>query len=647
MIQLFKKVITGTLDWFVYTVLSEKQKTRLANLFTDQQKARIKQITKFGKKHTQKQYVKKLKDHLYTLGFTTKALRELQDVYQSAKDPYLKRLVAWELLLWFANQYTIDGAKEALHYIQAVETGEKDRNQLRRIAIMKAECLDRIGQNVEAKQVITSALEKEIHPDLYFARVNLEKMLSDRLPWMNKVYTHYNLNPITFTTPENPTYDDLKVATHAEKVKRQEKVTVILPAFNAEAGIQIAVESILSQTWENLELLIVDDCSSDNTIKVARKYAENDHRVKVFQAPKNGGPYIARNIALQHATGDFVTINDADDWSHEKKLEIQALHLISNPQVIANTSAHARLTEDLFVYRRGTPGRYIFPNMSSIMFRREQVTEKLGFCDSVRFAADGEFKRRLLRVFGEASYVDLESGPLSLPRQSVSSLTSSSAFGYNGFFMGVRKEYVESLEYYHHHHQNLYYPYPMEKRPFPVPEPMWPEREEKQDGKRSFDCVIAADFRGMQENDVVMKQLMALKKRKPHARIGLVQLYHYHLETPMDITSPIRELIDGNQVQILVYGEKINTEKLLIMDYTVMVDEQKYCPTLFPEAIAVLVEEVTDPNAMLAIIHQHIDERFGKKSSLLPVNKHVEAQLKEKFNDVLISNEDWVFTDGK
>src|SRR5699024_2541167 len=102
---------------------------------------------------------------------------------------------------------------------------------------------------------------------------------------------------------------------------------------------------------------------------------------------------------------------------HREKIERQVTHLMENQHVIANTSEHARLTEDLKLYRRGTPGKYIFPNMSSIMFRRKQVVEKIGHWDSVRFAADGEFKRRLLQAFGRQSYVDLQTGPLSLPRQ--------------------------------------------------------------------------------------------------------------------------------------------------------------------------------------------------------------------------------------
>src|SRR5699024_3143580 len=109
---------------------------------------------------------------------------------------------------------------------------------------------------------------------------------------------------------------------------------------------------------------------------------------------------------------EFVTVNDADDWSHVEKLEIQVKYLINHPSIIANTSEHARLTEgDLKLYRRGTPGRYIFPNMSSFMFRRQEVLDELGYWDSVRFAADGEFKRRLIRVFGTQAIVDVKTGP--------------------------------------------------------------------------------------------------------------------------------------------------------------------------------------------------------------------------------------------
>src|SRR5699024_6702711 len=190
-------------------------------------------------------------------------------------------------------------------------------------------------------------------------------------------------------------------------------------------------------------------------------------------------------------------------------LEKQVTHLIANPDMIANTSEHARLTEELTLYRRGTPGRYIFPNMSSLMFRRKEVTEELGFWDSVRFAADGEFKRRLIKQFGKRRFKDLETGPLSLPRQSVTSLTGSSAFGYNGFFMGAREEYVESLEYYHQKAESLYYPFPMKKRLYPVPNPMHPSKRTV-----NYDLILATDFRSLEGEELSkLKELCSSGQR--------------------------------------------------------------------------------------------------------------------------------------
>src|SRR5699024_3893592 len=123
--------------------------------------------------------------------------------------------------------------------------------------------------------------------------------------------------------------------------------------------------------------------------------------------------------------------------------------LIANDKVIANTSEHARLTEDLKPYRRGMTGKYIFSNVCSSIFKKEPVIDQIGYWDAVRFAADSEFKNRLIQVFGKNSVIDLPTGPLSFPMHSSTSLTASSAFGYYGFLKGARKEYAESYRYHH------------------------------------------------------------------------------------------------------------------------------------------------------------------------------------------------------
>ena len=608
---MLKKLISKPVDWVVYSVMGEKQRKQIGDMLSKKQKENITRLLN-GKKFRERRKLKALKHHLYNLGFTERALKDMREFLVETENSEMKRLISWEMSLWHANKNTVEGAKEAVKFLPEAAEGENSPDQLRRIIIVTAECFGRLSHKEHARELLEKQLTSAPHPDLYLALANLEEDIEERMKIINKAFEMYDLEPIGFKTDYNTaTYDDL-VTLSSDKnkgVHEEPKVSVILPAYKAEFGIRIAIESILSQSWQNIELLAVDDCSPDDTVETIKEYARKDPRVKLLSTPTNSGPYTARNIAMKEATGEFITINDADDWSHEQKVETQVRHLLENDKVIANTSEHARLTEDLTLYRRGTPGKYIFPNMSSIMFRKDQVLEKLGYWDSVRFAADGEFKRRLIKAFGQKSYVDLKSGPLSLPRQSVSSLTGSSAFGYDGFFMGVRKEYVESLEYYHDSADGLYYPYPQVRRPFPVPEPMWPVREEKTDGYRDFDVILTGDFRKNSTGHIY--KINELKKE--YGRIGLMQLYEYDLNFQSGIQQNIRNVLDGNKVQMLVYGEKIRTRQLIITEPELLLTWQKYRPEIKAENVTVKNMETIE-SRYKALALERIEEYFGKRA---------------------------------
>lgn len=609
--HLVKKAVSSVIDGVLYKVLDEKTKKKIADSLTDQQKAVIRKIIGKGRKHTNQQYIKQIKRHLYNYGFIHKAYEDLKEIYETTDDQHLKSLAAWELAQWHANEYTKADSRKAIDYLKFLSKQETNLEQQRRYAILSAECFDQLGARDSARRILLKTLKQKEHPDIYLGLANLEDSPEDKLYWMNQAIKQYDLIPIQFNQHgENITYDDLENVSLGSAVQGP-KISVILPAYNAEDGIQTAIESIQNQTWRNLELIVVDDQSQDGTVEVVKQYMEKDPRIQLLQTPVNSGPYIARNIGLRAATGEFVTINDADDWSHVQKLEIQANHLIKHKNVVANTSEHARLTEELNFYRRGNPGRYIFPNMSSIMFRRDLVLKEIGYWDSVRFAADGEFKRRLIRTFGRSRYVDLKTGPLSLPRQSVTSLTGSSAFGYNGFFMGVRKEYVESLEHYQRNGHSLYYPYPLQVRPFPVPEPMWPQREDKQGGSREFDLVIATDFRLIEEYDIGWNSLIR-ELMNTNYRIGLVQMYEFDYETKQEVPSTIRQLLYNPQVHMLVYGENISTDYLIIENEHVLTEWQKYVPTIKAQQIQVLGEVDYRKN-------DHLVTYFGKPGTF--VNK--------------------------
>lgn len=96
-------------------------------------------------------------------------------------------------------------------------------------------------------------------------------------------------------------------------------VSVVIPAYNAEAFIGDAIASVREQTYPRWELIVVDDCSTDETVRVACERAERDPRVKIVRSPANGGTSVARNIGLSQCGGRYVAFLDADDvWMTEK-----------------------------------------------------------------------------------------------------------------------------------------------------------------------------------------------------------------------------------------------------------------------------------------------------------------------------------------
>ena len=100
-------------------------------------------------------------------------------------------------------------------------------------------------------------------------------------------------------------------------------VSIIMPSYNAARFIGESINSVLLQTYSNWELLIVDDCSKDNSVEVVRKFANIDKRVVLFSLEKNVGAAAARNVAIEHAQGQYIAFLDSDDGWDEYKLEKQ------------------------------------------------------------------------------------------------------------------------------------------------------------------------------------------------------------------------------------------------------------------------------------------------------------------------------------
>lgn len=101
--------------------------------------------------------------------------------------------------------------------------------------------------------------------------------------------------------------------------KKEELVSIIMPAYNCGDFIGITLDSVINQSYKNWEVIVVDDCSTDNTADVVQEYIKKDNRIKYHKLEKNSGAAVARNKAVDLAAGKYMAFLDSDDvWFPEK-----------------------------------------------------------------------------------------------------------------------------------------------------------------------------------------------------------------------------------------------------------------------------------------------------------------------------------------
>ena len=115
-------------------------------------------------------------------------------------------------------------------------------------------------------------------------------------------------------------------------------VSIITPMYNSEKYIGQTIESVLNQTYKEWEMLIVDDCSNDNSPNIVKEYVQRDNRIRYIKIKENKGVSNARNIGLQQARGRFIAFLDSDDKWNYSKLENQVQFMIEKECTITFTS---------------------------------------------------------------------------------------------------------------------------------------------------------------------------------------------------------------------------------------------------------------------------------------------------------------------
>ncbi|NOV15866.1 glycosyltransferase family 2 protein [Ensifer adhaerens] len=180
-------------------------------------------------------------------------------------------------------------------------------------------------------------------------------------------------------------------------------VSVIVATRNNAATIHGALQSLLDQTHANLEIIVIDDASDDNSLDIVRSIVRRDHRVKLVSNKNQLGTGRSRNLGLKMATGDYVTFQDGDDFSLPTRIASQ----------LTVFSKFSGKTLSLCNYVRVDPNgnsleindRRVMKCIISMMFPRTEVLERVGFFVDGTVSEDADYYERIKIAFGSSCEV--------------------------------------------------------------------------------------------------------------------------------------------------------------------------------------------------------------------------------------------------
>ena len=185
-------------------------------------------------------------------------------------------------------------------------------------------------------------------------------------------------------------------------------ISVIMPVYNEEKTVKKAVESVLKQTYREIELIIIDDASTDSTPKIISELAKEDDRIVMLRNSVNRGITYSLNRGLRKASGKYIARIDGDDWYHPRKLELQMTFLEERRDYGIVGTFYVLLTRDKMALKISLPitheeilkqlaYRNAFAH-SSIMVRKD-ILDTVGYYDErYEYAQDYDLYFRILSI---------------------------------------------------------------------------------------------------------------------------------------------------------------------------------------------------------------------------------------------------------
>ncbi|MGP9784384.1 glycosyltransferase [Glutamicibacter sp. AOP12-B1-11] len=355
-----------------------------------------------------------------------------------------------------------------------------------------------------------------------------------------------------------------RLRSKTEKITDGPMVSVLVPSFRGGELLKTALISLLEQTWDDIEILVVDDCSGAEYEQYLVEAEAMSPKIKVLRQPENLGAYCARNAALAVAQGEFITVHDDDDWSHPDKIALQVKHLLANPDVPGNMSLHARSTDELKFLRINNNPQFAQPNFSSLMVRRALFTD-VGPWDTVNRGADAEFRDRVVKRYG-MPIPSVGQMALSFTRTREGSLTAGEMS--RGFIDPSRLLYLASYTKWHSGFaENPESIHRGRDREYQIPSTM--ESGMRGADLGTFDVVYVTDFRFPGgTTTLTLAEMKAVAQSGK--RVGFI-----HLESPLNkATTPISEVLfelqRSGQVEQVSLGDVAHVRVMIVRHPTVV-----------------------------------------------------------------------------
>lgn len=389
--------------------------------------------------------------------------------------------------LFFLAEF--DKAAERGEQLSAMQPEDIELRLICAAAYFETANVDAAERHVSAARHLPKAVRFQEELDLFEYAIARKRGDALAVRFLNPMFSRLGCSSLTTIGASAGSFDSFVLAANSQLEKTDYApltdgplVSVIMTSYNSSAYIDTAISSILNQRYRNIELIVVDDKSDDDTPRKILDWQQLDSRVKPVLKTQNDGTYVSKNLGLLQALGEYVALQDSDDWSHPDRIGKSVSVLQSRSDLMALTTDWLRMTnEGGLMIKAG--GQISHVCCISLVFRRAPVVDAIGFFDSVRIEADMEYIRRIQLAFGRRSLARLR-WPLLFGRVRSDSLTGNEEFGISRTgFSPPRIEYQSHQAAWHDKIRagaSAFMPFPLEARVFEAPGIILPKRPEDQ-----------------------------------------------------------------------------------------------------------------------------------------------------------------------